>query len=415
MAIKIYISPSDQTNNAYAAGSTNEAEQCRKIGKYTQAALQRCSFTAYCNTTSSMYARIRESNELDVDLHLCIHTNAFNKKVAGTRIFVWDKGGEGYKIAKAIFDELAPLTPGESEGISENRTWAEIKNTNAICVYIEVDFHDVASVAKWIKEHTKDIGEAIAEGLCNYYGVKYKKEETVATKTYKPRLSTPSSTNKWFYKNNPFYQSGYGLPNCTAYAWGRFGELLGIKPKLSTSNAENWWARSDGYKRGQTPKLGAVICWRKGQAGNGSDGAGHVAIVERIYADGSILIGQSGWGASRKFWTQRLYPPYSLGGSYRLQGFIYNPAVTTSSPIVKTGKEYTLQTALKVRTGPGSGYRQKKRSELTADGKKHAKTGVYAVLKKGTKVNVLEVKGNWARIPSGWILAKTLSNKMYIK
>jgi N-acetylmuramoyl-L-alanine amidase len=152
---------------------------------------------------------------------------------------------------------------------------------------------------------------------------------------YTPRTTTPSKSNKYFYKNNPFEAAGYGLPNCTTYAWGRFYEVLGTKPKLSTSNAENWWNHKDGYERGQTPKLGAVICWRKGKAGYGADGAGHVAIVEKIYADGSILIGQSGWGASKVFWTQKLAPPYSYGGAYTLQGFIYNPAVKESEMTTK--------------------------------------------------------------------------------
>lgn len=144
---------------------------------------------------------------------------------------------------------------------------------------------------------------------------------------YKPRTTTPSKTNKCYYKNNPFHQSGYGLPNCTCYAFGRFSEVMGKIANLSLSNAENWWAHKDGYSRGQTPRVGAVICWRKGQAGNGSDGAGHVAIVEKVYSNGKILIGQSGWGASKKFWTQTLSPPYEIGGTYKLQGFIYNPAV----------------------------------------------------------------------------------------
>lgn len=144
---------------------------------------------------------------------------------------------------------------------------------------------------------------------------------------YKPRTTTPSKTNKYYYKNNPFYKAGYGLPNCTCYAFGRFSEVMGKMANLSLSNAENWWSHKDGYRRGQTPRVGAVICWRKGQAGNGSDGAGHVAIVEKVYSNGKILIGQSGWGASKKFWTQTLSPPYEIGGTYKLQGFIYNPAV----------------------------------------------------------------------------------------
>lgn len=144
---------------------------------------------------------------------------------------------------------------------------------------------------------------------------------------FKKRLSAPDKSNRYFYKDNPFYQSGYGLPNCTTHAYGRFFEVLGEKPKLSTRNAEDWWAHNDGYKRGQTPKLGAVICWRKGKAGNGADGAGHVGFVEEIHDDGSITISESGWKASRTMWTQRLYPPFNFGSAYTLQGFIYNPAV----------------------------------------------------------------------------------------
>lgn len=144
---------------------------------------------------------------------------------------------------------------------------------------------------------------------------------------YTKRLQAPSKSNKYYYSDNPFYKAGYGLPNCTCYAWGRFYEISGTRPKLSTSNAENWWGHNDGYKRGKTPQLGAVICWSKGRVGVGSDGAGHVGIVEKIYDDGSILVGQSGWRASRVFWTTKVSKGYALSG-YKFQGFIYNPAVT---------------------------------------------------------------------------------------
>ena len=76
------------------------------------------------------------------------------------------------------------------------------------------------------------------------------------------------------------------------------------------------------------------------------------------------------------------------------------------------GKTYTIQASsgLKVRTGPGTNYRQKKRSELTAGGKKAAKIGTYAVLKNGTRVTAKAVKtvGSqvWVQIPSGWICAQ---------
>lgn len=174
MAKKIYLSPSDQNRNVYAYGNTNEAAQCRKVADACEIALKRCGFEVINNKTAEMEERVTEANRWGADLHVPIHTNAFNGEVAGTRLMCNKIGGDGYKACKAIFNVLAPLTPGTSENITERPGLYEIKYTNAPCVYIEVDFHDVASVAKWIIENVEEIGEAIAKGICNYYGVAYK-------------------------------------------------------------------------------------------------------------------------------------------------------------------------------------------------------------------------------------------------
>lgn len=173
MGKKIYISPSSQPANTYAVGNTNEQEQCRKIGAALEKELDRCGFNAKAGLSGTMYTRVEESNKMGADLHLPIHTNACNGKVAGLRIFVYKKGGEGEKIAKAIEKVLAPITPGTSDGISVQSGLYEVKSSNAICVYIEVGFHDNKEEAQWIIDHTKDIAVAIAKGLCNHYGVKY--------------------------------------------------------------------------------------------------------------------------------------------------------------------------------------------------------------------------------------------------
>lgn len=186
MAIKVYLSPSDQTDNKYAYGGTNEDKQCERIADACAAALKRCGFEVKNNKTSSMAARIAESNRWGADLHVPIHTNAFNGKTSGTRLFCWSKSGEGYKACKAIFNVLAPLTPGTSENITARQDLAELRDTTAVCCYVEADFHDVASVAKWIIENVEEIGEAIAKGICSYFGVKYVAPEPPAPpKTYK--------------------------------------------------------------------------------------------------------------------------------------------------------------------------------------------------------------------------------------
>ena len=39
--------------------------------------------------------------------------------------------------------------------------------------YIEVDFHDVPNVARWIVDHVEEIAEAICRGVCDYFHVLY--------------------------------------------------------------------------------------------------------------------------------------------------------------------------------------------------------------------------------------------------
>lgn len=169
---KIYLSPSSQHENPYAYGGTNEAAQCMKIALAAADALKRSGFEVSVGG-GTMYQRVPESNRWGADLHVAIHTNAANGKTTGTRCYAWKTGGDGFRAAQAIFNVLAPITPGTSEGVFEQRGWYEIKNTKAPCAYVECEFHDVPETAKWIVEHTTEIGEAIAQGICSFYGVAY--------------------------------------------------------------------------------------------------------------------------------------------------------------------------------------------------------------------------------------------------
>lgn len=83
----------------------------------------------------------------------------------------------------------------------------------------------------------------------------------------------------------------------------------------------------------------------------------------------------------------------------------------------KVGNTYTTQVSdLNVRTGAGTSYRRKSRSELTSDGRKHADS--EGQFEKGTRVTCKEVKtvGNqvWIRTPSGWLCAYN-GSKYYVK
>ena len=173
MAKRIYISPSDQDGNLYAAGGTNEMVQCRRISNVLVAALKRCGFEAMDNQVDTMEERVAESNRWGADLHIPVHTNAFNGEVMGTRLMSYDLGGAGYRACEAIMETLAPITPGESDSITARPGLYEIGYASAPTVYVEVAFHDNPTEARWIIDHIEEIAEAICKGVCNYFGYTY--------------------------------------------------------------------------------------------------------------------------------------------------------------------------------------------------------------------------------------------------
>lgn len=170
---KIFLSPSNQSDNTYAYGDTNEAAECGKMAQAAEKALKRCGFDVKTMQWETCQVRCKEANAWGADLYIPIHTNAYNGKVAGTRTMVKEKKGESYEAAKCIHNELAAITPGTSENISTYPGLIELKQPKAPAVYLEVDFHDVPDVAKWLAENAEAIGEAICKGVCKHFGVAY--------------------------------------------------------------------------------------------------------------------------------------------------------------------------------------------------------------------------------------------------
>ena len=182
MSKKVFLSPSNQYDNVYAYGNTTEGVQCGKIAEACKTALIRNGIDVMLMHDESMQEKCQKSNAFGADLHVPIHTNAFNGSVTGTRMFYYADGGEGHKACKAIFAQLAPVTPGDSENIRADSSLYEVRVPSAPTAYCECEFHDNANTAKWIVENTTLIGETIAKGICNYFGI-----------TYKAGGSTPSS------------------------------------------------------------------------------------------------------------------------------------------------------------------------------------------------------------------------------
>ena len=159
---------------------------------------------------------------------------------------------------------------------------------------------------------------------------------------FTPRLTRPEAGNKYYIrkasggysdavKGSPTDSACDVLANCVGYAYGRFNEIVGegACKYLRPVNAENFLQYKGSLEIGTEPRLGACMVWQKGATLTGSDGAGHVAIVEQIKSSAEIVTSESGYGASKPFWTQTRKKGdgnWGQGSGYKFLGFIYNPS-----------------------------------------------------------------------------------------
>ena len=165
------------------------------------------------------------------------------------------------------------------------------------------------------------------------------------------RTSKPEAGNKYYIRkaSGGYSNAIQGYPkdsecdvlsNCVGYAYGRFNEIggYGCCKYLASVNAENFIQYKGSCKVGQTPKLGACMVWQKGASLSGSDGAGHVAIVEKVISDTEVYTSESGHG-SKAFWNQTRRKGadgrQGANSEYTFLGFIYNPAVNDEDNVIQ--------------------------------------------------------------------------------
>ena len=160
---------------------------------------------------------------------------------------------------------------------------------------------------------------------------------------FKPRTTRPEKGNKYYIRQVSGGWNGavQGKPkdkycdvlsNCVGYANGRFNEICGenkCKYQL-ICNAENFVekAKSYGLKTSSKPQVGAIMCWQKGSTLGSRDGAGHVAIVEKVISNTEVITSESGYGCTKPFWNQNRKKGkgnWGMSSPYKFRCFILNP------------------------------------------------------------------------------------------
>ena len=142
------------------------------------------------------------------------------------------------------------------------------------------------------------------------------------------RTTAPESWNNYYYNAayNPYTYETYVrnadlIGECTWYVWGRAYEILGHWPNISRGYAKDFYTyniNSGAYPYGNEPKLGAIACFAPH---NHADWTGHVAIVEAVGGDGSVILSEFNFKGVHVFSSDRYLNPTEA--RTWVQGYIY--------------------------------------------------------------------------------------------
>lgn len=210
--------------------------------------------------------------------------------------------------------------------------------------------------------------------------------------TFKPRLSLPPKGSPYY---NTIRSGGYNpcilgnndrgqrveglnvLPNCVAYATGRFAEIIG-EPRcqyLGNTNACNYiaLAQRQGLQISEAPTLGGVMVW-----GGGNGGYGHVASVEGILDNGKRVVTSESeyYGKAFTLYTRSgdnwRNGCYWMGPGYFYLGCIVNPAVPKEDEMTKEERyaewlEFNNRHAAEVAKLPATNAETERRIQRVKD------------------------------------------------
>lgn len=172
---RIYVSPSTQERNIGVGPFGTEEEEMNRIAdQLVPLLIKDGRFVVGRNLPVMDVAQIAfDSNNFKADLHLPIHSNAGGGE--GTEVFAYGPGTESEKFAKALYNQIAPLSPGKDRGVKFNKALYEVGDkVNATSALIELDFHDDVEGAAWIASNHQSIANALYKGICDYFGYDYR-------------------------------------------------------------------------------------------------------------------------------------------------------------------------------------------------------------------------------------------------
>jgi len=176
----VYISSSTQSTNVGVGQYGTEQDRMTQLADRVKYWLEtQKKFMVFRNNPKwSLSLITNDCNTLGCDLFVDNHTNAGDPSASGTEVFYYHQGGpesNSYKLANALYKEIAPLSPGKDRGVLPDNKYVSglhvIQNTKCPSALVEHLFHtNQIEVTDMIVNMDK-YAKAEAKGICKYLGV----------------------------------------------------------------------------------------------------------------------------------------------------------------------------------------------------------------------------------------------------
>lgn len=171
----VYISPSTQQFNSYLTSGTEEQYMNLVADALEPYLVANGIDFARNNPSLTAGDAVNESNALNADLHVAIHSNAsppgLEGILTGSDVYYNPGNPDSIRFAQLMRNALRQVYyEPENVEILPADNLGEVLRTAAPSVLIETAYHDNARDEQWIKDNLDGIARAIAMAVTDYFG-----------------------------------------------------------------------------------------------------------------------------------------------------------------------------------------------------------------------------------------------------
>lgn len=174
----LFLSPSTQEYNAYI-NYGNEKFWMNALADAMEPYLRASGINVTRNDPDgTVNTSIRLSNAGNYTFHLALHSNAapesLSGRLRGIDIYYYPGRTEAQRMAIILQENLEVIYPlPDRVSVVTSTSLAEIRDTHAPSVLLELGYHDNLEDATWLQNNLNEIARSLSEGVARYFGLPF--------------------------------------------------------------------------------------------------------------------------------------------------------------------------------------------------------------------------------------------------